>query len=94
MRSPRQLQLRKNVELKKYGLTKGCPRCERIRGKRPEAGSEHSPECRKRIEDAIRADPESQSFQRIERRDGRFAKRMADTEEDVFFFFSCPESWI
>ena len=72
---PRQLYIRKDVELAKYGYTEGCLKCTDVREGRPTVAP-HSAACRARIEAAIRADPASQS--RVDRHDVRFAQGMAD----------------
>ena len=75
---PRQLDIRKEVELKKYGYTPDCIRCNAFRqGKTTTAP--HSAACRRRIEEAVRADPEFQV--RTEQQDARFAKRLEETQQ-------------
>ncbi len=60
---PRQIHIRIQ-DLEKYGYTKGCARCEPLRTGRTTT-AQHSTACRKRIEEAMQADQESQVQERV-----------------------------
>ena len=62
---PRQLSIRRNVELERYGYTPGCPLCMAYERKGSTSFLQHSPACRSRIEAAMLADPQQQ--RRVER---------------------------
>ena len=74
---PRQLPIRKNVEIAKFGYTPGCPRCDATQHSRSTAFTEHSQSCRQRFEAAAGADPALQHG--LERQHVRFADRMLES---------------
>ncbi len=77
---PRRSYIR-SQDLEKYGYTKGCPGCAPLRDGRSTT-AEHSPACRRRIEEAMQADQASQVQERVKatvaRRNVYVEKRVAE----------------
>ena len=73
-------QLRKTYLTKRdlltYGYTQGCPACAAISGGFSRSGVVHSDECRKRLEEKLRNDPEGNK--RLKRTEEKEIERLVE----------------
>ena len=77
----RRVYIRKDVEIRKYGVTLGCPGCMAITAGGP--SDKHNDECRSRVEQLMREDAEGGGADRIAEADARKKGSGVAAEEEA-----------
>ena len=77
--SARRVYIRKDVEIKKYGVTVGCPGCIAISAGGP--GRDHNEECRTRVEQLMREDADGGGADRLAEAEARKKERQSKKDQ-------------